>query len=241
MTQTLAFGTHPHHYLERSGSVHKERKAARVRQVFEVLEWYWLTPEAIAERLEEEGLRLTANTIKDYIRKNDFAKLNLEVNIDGWNIQRSQPSLETALALAKEQLGEAAHDAIAKGSPESVDGYLEFWIQGQPFAWGIDTDPVLLQNTESSEEFADFAGLLSSLEPKEVDFNEFADFYKENIEWATDACQKHFQGSHWQDLARQWGETDDQGVCKQFYYFFSKLGYHLSRKANSQNTDPKIQ
>ena len=147
-----------------------------------------------------------------------------------------QYSLETSLVLAKEQLGEEAHDAIAKGSPESVDGYLNFWIQGQPFAWGIDADPVLLQNSDSSEEFADFAGLLSSLEPKEVDSNNFADFYVENIEWATEVCKKHFRGSHWQDLARQWGEIDDQGLHKQFFFFFGKLRYHLSCQTKSQNT-----
>ena len=67
------------------------------------------------------------------------------------------------LGLILFQLGRDAAIAIAKGSPKQIDGYIVFWINGIECRWGIDTDPVLLQVTETDQEFDNFADLLDAI------------------------------------------------------------------------------
>ena len=118
MSETLAFGTHPHHHLERAGNVHKQRKAARVRQVFEALDEDWADPIKLSYILKEyEGLSITPTTIKDYIRKNDFAKLNLDIDIDGWKSRRSHPPLRHAPAILLRNVPCPRKGTIGRRSP----------------------------------------------------------------------------------------------------------------------------
>ena len=65
--------------------------------------------------------------------------------------------------LCELQLGRDAAIAIAQGSPEQIDGYIVFWINGIECSWGIDTDPVLLQVTETNQEFDNFVDLLDAI------------------------------------------------------------------------------
>jgi len=65
--------------------------------------------------------------------------------------------------IAKRQLGDDAAIAIAKGGPKQIDGYIYFWINGIECSWGIDTDPVLLQVTETDQEFDNFTDLLDAI------------------------------------------------------------------------------
>ena len=65
--------------------------------------------------------------------------------------------------LCEAQLGRDAAIAIAQGSPKQIDGYVYFWINGIECSWGIDTDPVLLQVTETDQEFDNFADLLDAI------------------------------------------------------------------------------
>ena len=51
---------------------------------------------------------------------------------------------------------------------------------------------------------------------------EYTKFYGRNINRVRDICAESYR-EHWRVLARQWGESDDQGRHKQFYYFVSKL------------------
>ena len=37
-------------------------------------------------------------------------------------------------------------------------------------------------------------------------------------------------GLDWRSAARQWGETDSQGVYAQFYYMATKLSYFIGKK-----------
>ena len=55
-------------------------------------------------------------------------------------------------------------------------------------------------------------------------------FYDKNIEWVDKACRDRYR-SDWQTLARQWGESDNQGMYQQFYFFVDKLKYHLNKPA----------
>lgn len=61
------------------------------------------------------------------------------------------------------QLGEIAWEHIYNGRPVIANGYVWFWIQGQECAWGIDTDPVLLIQTETDKEFQTFTDLLEEI------------------------------------------------------------------------------
>ena len=59
---------------------------------------------------------------------------------------------------------------------------------------------------------------------------EYVSFYDKNLEWAKEACQDRYK-SDWRTLARQWGESDSQGIHQQFYFFVDKLMYHLNKSA----------
>lgn len=52
---------------------------------------------------------------------------------------------------------------------------------------------------------------------------EYANFYEKNIEWVKSICSDRYATTDWQVLAKQWGESDDQGLYKQFYFFVNKL------------------
>jgi hypothetical protein len=58
---------------------------------------------------------------------------------------------------------------------------------------------------------------------------DYKNSYEENIEQVRRICKENYR-SDWQVLARTWGETDDQGLYKQFYFFYSKLEYHLNKR-----------
>ena len=51
---------------------------------------------------------------------------------------------------------------------------------------------------------------------------EYTKFYDRNINRVRDICAESYS-EHWRVLARQWGESDDQGRRKQFYFFVRKL------------------
>jgi hypothetical protein len=65
--------------------------------------------------------------------------------------------------LCELQLGRDAAIAIAQGGPKEIDGYIVFWINGIECSWGIDTNPVLLQVTETDQEFDNFIDLLDAI------------------------------------------------------------------------------
>lgn len=47
---------------------------------------------------------------------------------------------------------------------------------------------------------------------------DYKKYYEENIEKVQRICKQNYR-LDWQTLARAWGETDDQGLHKQFYFF----------------------
>lgn len=93
----------------------------------------------------------TANNLIQLLRKR-FEKKTLKL-ICGYYQAR----------LCETQLGRDAAIAIAQGSPKQIDGYIYFWINGIECAWGIDTDSVLLQITETDQEFDNFTDLLDAI------------------------------------------------------------------------------
>ncbi|MFN8992796.1 MAG: hypothetical protein ACK5X3_03885 [Pseudomonadota bacterium] len=55
-------------------------------------------------------------------------------------------------------------------------------------------------------------------------------FY-ERLVYEVDAYILDRYGIDWRTAAKQWGETDDQGIYNQFYYMTLKLRYFISRSA----------
>jgi len=52
-------------------------------------------------------------------------------------------------------------------------------------------------------------------------------FYEDNLGWVDLYCRARYRQG-WQSCARQWGETDEQGIYVQFYCMVDKLNYFIS-------------
>lgn len=63
------------------------------------------------------------------------------------------------------QIGLQGAIAIDNGNPKESDGYILFVINNVVCCWGIDTDPVLLQNCDDDKEFQTFEDLIMELLP----------------------------------------------------------------------------
>jgi hypothetical protein len=55
------------------------------------------------------------------------------------------------------------------------------------------------------------------------------EFYDRNVREVNNYILDRY-GVDWRSAARQWGETDRQGLYAQFYYMVSKLRYFISRE-----------
>jgi hypothetical protein len=64
---------------------------------------------------------------------------------------------------ARHQLGTVAQGIIERGYPIAQNGYVYFWYKGIHMAWGLDTDPLLLLNCETDQEFTSFFDLIDSV------------------------------------------------------------------------------
>ena len=53
-------------------------------------------------------------------------------------------------------------------------------------------------------------------------------FYERLVREVNDYILDRY-GIDWQTAAKQWGETDDQGIYNQFYYMTLKLRYFISQ------------
>lgn len=56
----------------------------------------------------------------------------------------------------------------------------------------------------------------------------YQQFYERLAKEVDDYIRQHY-GIDWRTAARQWGETDDQGIYAQFFYMTTKLQYFTSR------------
>jgi hypothetical protein len=63
------------------------------------------------------------------------------------------------------QIGLQGAIAILNGDPHEIDGWLCFSIYGVSCAWGINSNPVLLQNCDDDQNFQTFEDLLLELLP----------------------------------------------------------------------------
>lgn len=66
-----------------------------------------------------------------------------------------------------------------------------------------------------------------TLLPKET----YEQFYNRNAREVNDYTITHY-GLDWRTAARQWGETDSQGIYAQFYYMVTKLQYFIGKNSN---------
>ena len=57
----------------------------------------------------------------------------------------------------------------------------------------------------------------------------YEQFYRRNVREVNGYTLTRY-GLDWRTAARQWGETDDQGIYAQFYYMVTKLQYFISRE-----------
>jgi len=70
-------------HAQRSAAHHRGLKFQRVRRVYDVLSYEWKSiPEIIESLLADQGIRLSATTIKKYVWQGDFDKLNLAIEVD---------------------------------------------------------------------------------------------------------------------------------------------------------------
>jgi len=70
-------------HAQRSAAHHRGLKFQRVRRVYDVLSYEWQSiPEIIESLLADQGIRLSATTIKHYVWQGDFDTLNLPVEAE---------------------------------------------------------------------------------------------------------------------------------------------------------------
>ena len=69
---------------------------------------------------------------------------------------------------------------------------------------------------------ADFYNQVFPIRSEDEKQLEYISFYDKNIDWVKAACAASYSVP-WQQLARQWGESDSQGMYQQFYFFDRQL------------------
>jgi len=59
----------------------------------------------------------------------------------------------------------------------------------------------------------------------------YQQFYERNVREVNKYVLDNY-GMDWRSAARQWGETDDQGIYYQFFYMVTKLSFFMEQKVS---------
>ena len=71
------------HHIERARAFHKDRMYKSVRIVYALLTDEWLHIKDVVELLAKQNVVLSVNTIRNYIKNDSFAEINLSVEFQG--------------------------------------------------------------------------------------------------------------------------------------------------------------